>query len=82
MEKPDKIYVHSGQLAGQLGIMQATAIPVKAPDETEYIRKDTLVNWLESMANLLTFAIEGLPSPEQKAREEAYRRVIDFINSK
>ena len=77
MEKPEKIYVHSGQL----GIMQATAIPVKAPDETEYIRKDTLVNWLESMANLMTFAIEGLPSPERKAREEAYRRVIRFINS-
>ena len=78
MEKPVKIYVHSGQL----GIMQATAIPVKAPNETEYIRKDTLVNWLESIANLLTLAIEGLPSPEQEAREKAYRRVIDFINTR
>lgn len=39
MKLPDKIYVHTGL---SLGLMQATSIPVNAPDEEEYIRKDAM----------------------------------------
>lgn len=42
---PDKIYIH---LTTHLGLLDATGIPVNAPDEHEYIRKEALMEWLES----------------------------------
>jgi len=40
MIAPDKIYVHTG---AHLGMLTLTTIPVDAPDEQEYIRKDALL---------------------------------------
>ena len=39
---PDKIYVHTG---AHLGLLTLTTIPVDAPGEQEYIRKDALLEW-------------------------------------
>lgn len=43
MKAPDKIYVHS---SAHLGLPTLTAIPVHAPGEQEYIRKDALIEWV------------------------------------
>lgn len=42
MAAPDKIYVH---ITPHLRLLEATAIPVDAPEEQEYIRKDALLEW-------------------------------------
>lgn len=39
---PDKIYVHR---TIHLGFLSGTEIPIGYPDESEYIRKDTLLEW-------------------------------------
>ena len=42
----DKIYIHIGP---HLGLMQATKIPVGAPDEKEFISKDALLKWANNL---------------------------------
>ena len=39
---PDKIYIYIGP---HLGLMQANKIPVGAPGEEQYIRKDAILEW-------------------------------------
>lgn len=64
---PDKIYIH---LTPHLGLLEATAIPVNAPDEQEYIRKDALLEWLEKKVPLSY----GLAT-------DAFIEIIDKLNS-
>ena len=44
MKAPDKLYVH---ITPHLGLLEATAIPVDAPGEQVYIRKDALMEWVK-----------------------------------
>lgn len=48
MKAPDILYVHTG---AHLGMLTLTIIPVDAPGEQEYIRKDALLEWLEECKN-------------------------------
>lgn len=48
MAAPDKIYVH---ITPHLGLLEATAIPVNAPGEQEYIRKEALLEWAKERHN-------------------------------
>ena len=44
MKAPDKLYVH---ITPHLGLLEATAIPVDAPGEQVYIRKDALIELIK-----------------------------------
>lgn len=50
MKTPDKIYVHTG---AHLGMLTLTTIPVDAPGEQEYIRKDALLEWAKESIDSL-----------------------------
>lgn len=52
MKKPDKIYAHRGL---HLGILTTTVNKVDTPDEEEYIRKATILEWANNWKKL------GLP---------------------
>lgn len=68
MKALDKIYVH---ITPHLGLLEATAIPVDAPGEQVYIRKDALMEWLEYEKEWF----EGTDI------EPHYQKVIDKLNS-
>ncbi len=71
MKKPDKIYVHTG---AHLGMLTLTTIPVGVTDEQEYIRKEALLEWLESKIKIPDVSfISGLTYL-------AYKDVIDKLN--
>jgi hypothetical protein len=75
---PDKIYIH---LTPHLGLLEATGIPVNAPDEQEYIRKDAL---MEKISNLYFSAYEKAKESgkdEDIATQNAFAVVIDEIKS-
>lgn len=69
--KPDKIYVHEG---AHLGMLTLTTIPVDAPGEETYIRKDALIEWLENKIKIPDVSfINGLTYL-------AYKDVIEHLN--
>ena len=41
---PDKIYIHRTE---HLGLLSGTEIPVDAPEEKEYVRKDVVADYLK-----------------------------------
>ena len=47
----------------------------------EYIRKDALLEWLEEVASLNLFAIEGVGNDYQHGMNDAYQHVIDKLNN-
>lgn len=66
MKAPDKIYVHTG---AHLGMLTLTTIPVDAPGEQEYIRKDALLELIKEESK---FWDDG---------EMIFRGLIDKLNS-
>ena len=62
---PDKIYIHIGP---HLGLMQANKIPVGAPDEKEFVRKDSLLKWANEFKGRYPY-------------NYAFQMMIDKINS-
>jgi len=65
MAAPDKIFVHTGKL----GFLCASKINITGND-TEYIRKDALIEWLKQKRFDLT----------DKPDDSAYQKVIDKLN--
>lgn len=72
MKAPDKIYVHTG---AHLGMLTLTTIPVDAPGEQEYIRKDALLEWLDGK-----MTIEGATEGFVGGYDSALKDVIEHIN--
>ena len=65
MKTPDKIYVHTG---AHLGLLTLTTIPVDAPGEQEYIRKDALLEWANAKLERLW---ELVPDSDKVENETA-----------
>lgn len=70
MAAPDKIYAH---ITPHLGLLEATAIPVNAPGEQEYIRKDALLEWIQEA--------RAIPHENAITRDLAFQEVINKLNS-
>ena len=71
---PDKIYIHIGP---HLGLMQANKIPVCAPDEKEFVRKDSLLEW----AKAKHMELDPPQNERDFGRIEAVEELIDKLNS-
>ena len=72
MKAPDKIYIHR---APHLGFWSATEIPVDAPDETVYIRKDALLEWAKKQIETPS------GSDFQDGQNDSWERLINKLNS-
>ena len=61
---PDKVYVHR---TIHLGLLSGTEIPVGAPEETEYIRKDAILDIIKEQKKIaMGFSYEHLKMIEDK----------------
>ena len=69
----DKIYVHIGD---HFGLMFPTEIPVNAPGEQEFIRKDALLEMLNEAISILSDG--GLTGYYESL---AYQDIVEKINS-
>lgn len=69
MIAPDKLYVH---ITPHLGLLEATAIPVDAPGEQVYIRKDALIEWANE-----TYFSENASA----IRKVCFKQLVEKLNS-
>jgi len=69
----DKIYVHRTY---HLGLLSGTEIPVGAPGEEEYIRKDALLEWAEKELERL---YELIPDAHKVEDETATPMEIRYL---
>lgn len=87
MKAPDKLYVHTG---AHLGMLTLTIIPVDAPGEQEYIRKDIVDETIETAEDHAYFAgqekfrkklIEWAKENIDSLGRLSYGEFIDKLNS-
>lgn len=78
---PDKIYLHPAINDKDRPAALWMEKPSVFKDEEIYIRKDALLEWLESVASLNLFAIEGVANDYQHGKNDAYQHVIDKLNN-
>lgn len=76
MKTPDKIYV-----PGDTDPIGFEAYQKKYPGDVEYIRKDTLLEWLKLSWAVCLPPVEGKDKPIYAASREAFQAVIDKIES-
>lgn len=74
MKAPDKIYVHTG---AHLGMLTLTIIPVDAPDEEIYIRKDALMNYFHKRVEELNSPLNGVFGSTE--REHCNERISELL---
>lgn len=71
MKAPDRIYIQTN--AGEAFSSKWTTIPFRDFENTEYIRKDALLEWLNQMLEISAQSLEF-------QRNYAYGKVIDKLN--
>jgi len=71
MKAPDKIYIQTNK--GEAFSSKWTTIPFRDFENTEYIRKEALLEWLNRMLEISAQSFEF-------QRNYAYGKVIDRIN--
>ena len=77
MNAPEKIYI--SQQSDVFGYFSAQKNP---PYDTEYIRKDALLEFLKKKVNEIEIAMEtGADDPVLWGQRNAFKQVIDKINS-
>ena len=86
MKAPDKIYLSVDKNENWEYAMWTTKSPQEQKfseldKHEEYIRKDALLEWLEEVASLNLFAIEGVGNDYQHGMNDAYQHVIDKLNN-
>lgn len=74
MKAPDKIYIQTN--AGEAFSSKWTTIPFRDFENTEYIRKDALIKWLDGK-----MTIEGATEGFVGGYDRALKDVIDKLNS-
>ena len=84
MKAPDKIYlpIVQGRTRKDIRYDATYFAPTEFAEENiEYIRKEALLEWLESVVSLNLFAIEGVGNDYQHGKNDAYQHIIDKLNS-
>ena len=74
MKAPDSIYIQTN--AGEAFSSKWTTIPFRDFENTEYIRKDALMEWAKEC-----FRLQDSGSWYSKGAADAFSKVIDKLNS-
>ncbi len=74
MKAPDKIYIQTNK--GEAFSSKWTTIPFRDFENTEYISKDALLEWLKEC-----FRLQDGGSWYSKGAADAFSKVIDKLNS-
>ena len=71
MKAPDKIYIttHNGETISS----KWTTIPFRDFENTEYIRKDALIEWIQE--------VRAIPHENAITRDLAFQEVVNKLNS-
>ena len=77
MKTPDKIYIQTNN--GETLSSKWTTVPFRDFENTEYIRKDALLEWAEGEKEILLAETNG--EDMDVGRHDMITRIIDKINS-
>jgi len=86
MKAPDKIYIQTHK--GETISSKWTTIPFRDFENTEYIRKDALIEWLRKKYETVSWYDEKMRhvtrcvgDTSSSGKAQAYQSVIDKLNS-
>lgn len=77
MKIPDKLFVSSDSF----GFMSAYYIENHPPYGEEYIRKDTLLEWVKEMKEQVSIGLNAYDMGEENGKAEILNKLIDKLNS-